>query len=81
MSVQFATRVEDAEGATFREYARQLGTTPSDAMRIFISAFNAHRGFPFEIKLHDPAVEAFASEEDAGKFSDYLALEMMRDAR
>ena len=81
MTTQFATRVDDAEAERFRETTRLLGTTPADAMRIFVTAFNAHRGFPFEVRLADPPVEAFASEQDAQGFSDYLALRMASDAR
>jgi len=47
MSAQFATRVGDEQGQLFRAITHQLGTTPADAMRVFISAFNAHHGFPF----------------------------------
>ena len=81
MSSQLATRVEDVEAARFRETTRLLGTTPADAMRIFVSAFNAHRGFPFDVRLPEPKVEAFASEQEAAEFSDRLALRMMDDAR
>ncbi|MDM8270096.1 type II toxin-antitoxin system RelB/DinJ family antitoxin [Thermophilibacter provencensis] len=81
MSSQLATRVEDAEAARFREITRLLGTTPADAMRIFVSAFNAHRGFPFEVRLAEPEVEAFTSEQEAAEFSNRLALRMMSDAR
>lgn len=81
MSSQLATRVEDAEAERFRETTRLLGTTPADAMRIFVSAFNAYRGFPFEVRLPEPKVEAFATEREAADFSDRLALRMMSDAR
>lgn len=80
MSVQLATRVDDYEAERFRETARLLGTTPSDAMRIFIAAFNAHGGFPFEVRLSEPKVEAFTSEQEAAGFSDRLAMRMMSDA-
>ncbi len=81
MSCQLATRVDDVEAERFRETARLLGTTPADAMRIFVAAFNAHRGFPFDVRLTEPTVEAFTSEQEASDFSDRLALRMMRDAR
>lgn len=81
MSSQLATRVEDREAELFRENTRLLGTTPADAMRIFVSSFNAHRGFPFDVRLPDPKVEPFATEREAADFSDRLALRMMGDAR
>ena len=81
MSSQLATRVDDVEAERFRETTRLLGTTPADAMRIFVSAFNAHRGCPFDVRLTEPVVEAFASEQEVSDFSDRLATRMMRDAR
>ena len=68
--MQLATRVEDEQGILFKETARQLGTTPSDALRMFVAAFNAHRGFPYEVRLA-PRVEyeAFAAEEEALDFT------------
>ncbi|OUP09780.1 type II toxin-antitoxin system RelB/DinJ family antitoxin [Collinsella sp. An2] len=80
MSCQLATRIDDVEAERFREITRRLGTTPADAMRIFVSAFNAHRGFPFDVRLAEPAVEAFSSEQEAAEFSDHLAMRMMSDA-
>lgn len=82
MSTQFATRVDDLQSTTFKETTRQLGTTPADALRIFIAAFNEHRGFPFDVRLSCPlSVEAFETEEDATAFSTSLALEMMHNER
>lgn len=81
MSTQIATRVEDNEAERFREYTRQLGTTPADALRIFVSAFNAHRGFPFNVRVEAPEVEAFETENEASDFSTRLAMKMMHDAR
>lgn len=81
MSVQIATRVDEREAERFREVTRRLGTTPADALRMFVSAFNAHRGFPYDVRLTEPDVEPLSTEEDAAAFSDYLAFEMMSDAR
>ncbi len=58
-----------------------LGTTPADAMRIFVSAFNAHRGFPFDVRLPENMVEPFRTEDEAANFSDHLAVRMIEDAR
>lgn len=81
MSSQVATRVDNREAELFRENTRLLGATPADAMRIFVSSFNAHRGFPFDVRLPEPKVKAFATEQEAADFSDRLALRMMSDAR
>ena len=51
MNIQFATRVTDEQARQFKEYTAALGTTPSDAMRILIAAFNQSKGFPCEIRL------------------------------
>ena len=68
--MQLATRVEDEQGILFRETARKLGTTPSDALRMFVAAFNAHQGFPYDVRLSTrPAAEPFASEEEATEFT------------
>ena len=58
-----------------------LGTTPADAMRIFVSAFNAHRGFPFDVRLPENMVELFRTEDEAANFFDHLAVRMIEDAR
>ncbi|MCL2735456.1 MAG: hypothetical protein FWD75_02355 [Propionibacteriaceae bacterium] len=50
-TVQLATRVEKAQDQLFRETTRRLGTTPADALRVFVAAFNQNRGFPFDVRL------------------------------
>ena len=55
---QFATRVSDDQAKLFRAYTAELGTTPSDAMRILITAFVQNKGLPCEIRLKGPADSA-----------------------
>lgn len=62
MSMQIATRVSDEQAALFKETTRQLGTTPADALRMFISAFNDYRGFPYEVRLPRNDVEPFGTK-------------------
>ena len=71
-TVQLATRVDQTQDRLFRDITRRLGTTPADAMRVFVSAFNQHRGFPFDVRLIDD-VEPFTTEEDATSFASGLA--------
>jgi len=71
-TVQLATRVDKEQEQTFRETTRRLGTTPADAMRVFVAAFNQRRGFPFDVRLA-PTVEAFATEDEATDFAAALA--------
>lgn len=49
--VQLATRVDDASGEMFKSITKRLGTTPADAMRMFVMAFNANQGFPYDVRL------------------------------
>ncbi len=81
MAVQLATRVDETQARIFKETTRKLGTTPADAMRMFICSFNAHQGFPYDVRLSSPVVEAFESEGEAAEFAEYLAQEMINDAR
>ncbi len=81
MTVQLATRVDDEQAKRFRAYTAELGTTPSDALRIFIAAFNRSKGFPYEIKLEsDSRCSALPSEEAAMDFSAKLSDEMIANA-
>jgi DNA-damage-inducible protein J len=77
-TVQIATRIEQSQDRLFRDTARRLGTTPADAIRMFIAAFNESRGFPFQVRL--PAeVVPFASEGEALDFTDRMAMDAIDD--
>jgi hypothetical protein len=55
---------------------------PADAMRMFIAAFNACRGFPYDVRiaaLHE--VEPFASVEEASDFADSASMRTFHEAR
>lgn len=81
-TVQLATRVDVEQGRKFRELTELLGTTPADAMRMFIAAFNRAQGFPYSVNLRsEPVVEAFDSEADATAFASALAMETLDAAR
>ncbi|MDR1427256.1 MAG: translation repressor RelB [Bifidobacteriaceae bacterium] len=79
-TVQLATRVEREQDRRFREITRRLGTTPADAMRVFIAAFNQRGGFPFDVRLN-AVVEPFRTEEDALDFVDRQAVELFDETR
>ena len=74
---QAATRVEDNEYDLFQKTAASLGTTTSDALRMFIYAFNDHHGFPYAVQSRRMQVEAFETEEAATEFATSLAKEVM----
>lgn len=80
MSTQFATRVDDETAQLFRDTTQLLGTSPSDAMRMFITAFNRCGGFPYEVRLAPP-YEAIRTEEEATDFCNHLAQDMLDAAR
>lgn len=41
-------KVTDAEKARFSSICESIGTTPSNAIRMFVAAFNRRGGFPFD---------------------------------
>lgn len=56
------------EKDAFVENARALGLSPSSALRVLVSAFNAYQGFPFEVRRTipmGPAERASVEELDA----------------
>ena len=74
-TVQIATRVEAEQARTFRELTELLGTTPADALRMFIAAFNRAKGFPYSVTLQaTPTIEAFDNEAEATAFASALAI-------
>jgi len=78
-TVQLATRIDTTQDRLFREIARKLGTTPADAMRVFIAAFNQHRGFPFDVRLVND-VESFATEDEATEFANRMSKRVLDEA-
>lgn len=39
-------KIDAEDKRLFIEFTRQMGTTPSNAVRMFVRAFNEFRGFP-----------------------------------
>ncbi len=79
-TVQLATRIEKSQDQLFRETTRRLGTTPADAMRVFVAAFNQHRGFPFDVRLAAD-VEPFTTEDEATDFATHMSLRALDETR
>ena len=48
-SVRITTRVDEETARGFKETCKALGTTPSNALRMFVAAFVACGGFPFDV--------------------------------
>lgn len=80
MSVQIATRIDDGQAERFRAITKRLGTTPPDAVRMFIAAFNESGGFPYSVRI-DPGAAPFATEEEASDFADRMAMETINETR
>ena len=80
-TVQFATRVDEKQAARFRELTKALGTTPSDALRMFVSAFNANRGFPYDVRVAEEPATPCANESEALDFVDHFAAESLDAGR
>lgn len=77
--IQFATRVDDEQAAKFKTLTNRLGTTPSDALRMFVCAFNEVGGFPYDVRLSNTQrIGAFDNEDDATRFSTDMAVELLR---
>ncbi len=81
MMKQVATRVDEAVYEAFKGTSASLGTTPSDALRMFIYAFVEHRGFPYRVTTAQPMIESFSTEEDATEFATDLSLETLHATR
>jgi DNA-damage-inducible protein J len=82
MSVQVATRINEDENRLFRDITMKLGTTPADALRIFIAAFNTVKGFPFDVRINAREdYEAFESEKEATAFATDLSLRTINAAQ
>ena len=77
-TVQIATRVDEQQSQQFREITKAIGTTPSDALRMFIAKFNSEGGFPYEIKIKK-TVEAFDSEDEATSFATRASKRLLNE--
>ena len=77
-TVQIATRVDEQQDRKFREITKAIGTTPAEALRMFIASFNSEGGFPYEIKIKR-SVEAFDSEDEATVFATRASRRMINE--
>lgn len=60
-----SAKLRHDEKQTFAEVCDSIGTTPSNAIRMFVSAFNKRGGFPF-----DPSNPYGFSEETLAAIND-----------
>jgi len=71
-TVQIATRVDEQQSRKFREITNAIGTTPSDALRMFIASFISEGGFPYDVKIKNN-IEAFDNEDEATTFATRIS--------
>jgi DNA-damage-inducible protein J len=83
---QLATRVDEEQERLFRENTRRLGTTPADAMRMFVATFNECGGFPYDVRIGartktgtHPQAEPFATEQEAMDFLAHNARRLLNE--
>ena len=62
---QAVTRVEQSQYDLFKETTARIGTTPADALRMFIYAFNENRGFPYQPRSRVTAPAPYQTEDEA----------------
>ena len=80
-------KVESDDKRDFVVNTHNLGTNPSNAIRMFIRAFNERQGFPFDTSAPykkaaeaDAIYEEMTADLDAGRAKTYGSLdEVLRD--
>ena len=58
-TVQRTFRLDESLDQQFCDIAEKLGTSPSDSLRMFVTAFVSNRGFPFNLRLPESKVRKF----------------------
>lgn len=70
-------KIDGDEKRLFTERTKALGTSPSNAIRMFVRAFNSQGGFPFDtsrpyaIKTAEDALDELESQLTGGKAKRY----------
>ena len=52
MTIQASVRLDDQQYNLFKNTAEQLGTTPTEALRMLVYSFNRHGGFPDNMSMN-----------------------------
>lgn len=79
-TVQVAVRLDSKQNDQFRSLTKQLGTTPADALRMFVYAFNAAGGFPYSVRVNMKSpVEPFESEQEAIDFTTRMTTKLLQE--
>ncbi|WP_283171639.1 type II toxin-antitoxin system RelB/DinJ family antitoxin [Curtanaerobium respiraculi] len=75
------TKIPHDERTAFKRTCEAIGTTPSGALRIFVTCFNNYGGFPFPVRARQTAPEPFADEAEAMDFLAQVSDRMLDEAR
>lgn len=77
--VQVVVRLDNKQNELFRSLTKQLGTTPADALRLFVYVFNAAGGFPFSVRINSTHTGApFESEQEAIDFTSRMTTRLLQ---
>ena len=69
-------KIEHDDKLLFSELTHQLGTTPSNAVRMFVRAFNEYQGFPFDTsRPYRMSAEAKQSHDEVGERMGRMVIE------
>ncbi len=80
-TVQVAVRVDSKQNELFRSLTKELGTTPAEALRMFIHAFNAAGGFPYSVRISSRFRPGpFKTEQEALDFSTRMTNRLLQEA-
>lgn len=78
-TVQVALRLDSEQNDLFRSLTKKLGTTPAEALRMFVYAFNAAGGFPYSVRVNSKDLaEPFESEQEAIDFTSRMTTQLLQ---
>ncbi len=79
-------KIDAEDKRLFIEFTRRMGTTPSNAVRMFVRAFNESKGFPFDTSCpYGMSAEAERARDEvdaalaAGTSKRYRSVADLRD--
>ena len=75
-SAQIIAKVDKLQKKQFERITRSIGTTPANALKMFIVKFNNTQGFPFDLRMEDQYIEELEDILDA-KIADEITQEMI----
>jgi addiction module RelB/DinJ family antitoxin len=56
-SAQITAKVSKSQKNQFERITKSIGTTPANAIKMFIVKFNNTQGFPFELRMENEEAE------------------------